>query len=122
MEPLAQAAPERFGLTARQQREVIDVLQTAADRIECVAVFGSRAQERYRPNSDLDLVLYGPVTEADCDRLWTLFQDSALPFSVDVKSYDCIAYAPLRAHIDRAACPWLVRAGGDLQSIGRAEP
>ena len=117
MRAIVQPAADRMGLTAAQQQTVIAILQTAADRIERVAVFGSRAEGRYRVNSDLDLVLYGPADEADCGRLWTLFQDSALPLSVDVKSYDCIAYAPLRAHIDRAAQVWLERVGSALHEI-----
>jgi len=107
----------RFGLTASQRLAAVAVLQTVVERIDRVAVFGSRAEGRQRPNSDLDLVLFGPVDERDCDRLGTLFQDSALPFSVDVKSYDCLTYAPLRRHIDQAARAWLVRVGGRLTEV-----
>lgn len=111
-------APDlRFGLTASQRQAALAVLQTVADRIDRVAVFGSRAEGRQRPNSDLDLVLFGPVDERDCDRLGTLFQDCALPFSVDVKSYDCLSYAPLRRHIDQAARAWLVRVDGRLTEV-----
>ena len=92
----------RFGLSAGELTRLRTILETALDRIERVAVFGSRAEGRHRPHSDLDLVLYGTADEAVCDRLWTLFQDSPLPFSVDVKHYDGIAYPPLRAHIDAA--------------------
>ncbi len=100
---------ERFGLTPAQRQIVIDILKTQVDRIERVAVFGSRAKGSHRANSDLDLVLYGTATDADCDRLGTLFQDSALPISVDVKSYACVTYPPLRAHMDAAARVWLDR-------------
>lgn len=117
MNSTIQPAADRFGLTPFQRQQVALILETLADRIERVAVFGSRAEDRYRTNSDLDLVLYGSVSEADCDRLWTLFQDSALPFSVDVKSYERIDYAPLRAHIDAAARVWLVRSGLVLQEV-----
>ncbi len=115
MKLAVQPAADRFGLTVSQRLRVIAILETLAGRIERVAVFGSRAEARYRASSDLDLVLYGSASEADCDRLWTLFQDSDLPFSVDVKSYDRIDHEPLRAHIDAAARAWLLRADSGLQ-------
>ena len=71
-----------FGITAAHQDLLREILATAGDRIDRVAVFGSRATGRYRPNSDLDLVLYGSADAADCDRLWTLFQESSLPDAV----------------------------------------
>lgn len=104
----------RFGLNERELALIREILQTQVDRIERVGVFGSRAEGRQRPNSDLDLVLYGTADEAVCDRLWTLFQDSPLAFSVDVKSYGTIAYSPLRAHIDRAVQPLFERRGDGL--------
>ncbi len=78
-----------------------------------MAVFGSRAQGKHRVNSDLDIVLYGSVDEAVCDRLWTLFHESRLPFAVDVASYSTITYAPLRAHIDAVARPLFVHTEHD---------
>jgi predicted nucleotidyltransferase len=79
------------------------ILAEFADEIERVDIFGSRASGAWRPNSDVDLVLHGAVSEATVDRLWTLFQECSLPFSVDVKSYEQTRYAPLRAHMD-AVC------------------
>ncbi|MGI2324357.1 MULTISPECIES: nucleotidyltransferase family protein [unclassified Methylococcus] len=103
-----------FGLSAEALEIVRGILNTAGDRIERVAVFGSRAAGRYKPNSDLDLVLYGSADDAVCDRLWTLFQESSLPFSVDIKSYGDIQHPPLRAHIDQTARTLFVRKDADL--------
>lgn len=113
------AAPP-FGLSDADRELLRSILNSAADRIERVAVFGSRAAGRHRPNSDLDLVLYGTADDAVCDRLWTLFQDSRLAFSVDLKSYPTIAYPPLRAHIDAAARPFLERRGEQLVDVASA--
>ena len=74
---------EMFGLSAAQQDVLREILNAEGKGVERVAVFGSRATGRQRPNSDLDLVLYGDIDEAVCARLWTLFQESSLPFSVD---------------------------------------
>ena len=106
-----------FGLTADHRDLLRDILATSGDRIDRVAVFGSRATGRYRPNSDLDLVLYGSADAAVCDRLWTLFQESPLPFSVDVVSYAAIDSPPLRAHIDAVARPLFVRTENGLAPV-----
>ncbi len=68
-----------------------------------VDVFGSRATGRARPNSDIDLVLYGPVPEAMLARLHQRFEDSLLPVSVDLLIYERIADPALKAEIDRFA-------------------
>lgn len=89
-----------FGLTQVQMEVIRTILGTMGPELEKVVVFGSRAQGKHRMNSDLDLVLYGNLDEKVSDRLWTLFQESPLPFSVDVKTYNAIRYTPLRRHID----------------------
>jgi uncharacterized protein len=94
------------GLSSAQRQTIRTILAQNADDIARVDVFGSRARGTQRPNSDLDLVLHGSVDEAVIDRLWTLFQESNLPFSVDVKSYEQTQYAPLKAHMD-AVCKTL---------------
>ncbi|OHD23288.1 MAG: hypothetical protein A2Y38_24305 [Spirochaetes bacterium GWB1_59_5] len=99
-----------FGLRTEELDIIRGILETAGPELERVAVFGSRAQGNYRPNSDLDLVLYGPLDEKSADRLWTLFQESPLPFSVDVKRYSAIVYLPLRQHIDQVAKPLFVHS------------
>lgn len=80
---------------------VASVLQPYADRIDKVGVFGSHALGKARRNSDIDLVIYGLLTQDDIDRIWTLFDESPLAVSVDVVGYDLPLYPPLRAHIDR---------------------
>ncbi|MCY4150821.1 MAG: nucleotidyltransferase domain-containing protein [Gammaproteobacteria bacterium] len=106
-----------FGLTAPQRETLREILNTLDGQIEKVAVFGSRATGRQRPNSDLDLVLYGCTDEAVCDRLRTLLQDSPLPFSVDVKSYTAIRHSPLKAHIDAVALPLFEQTDHGLVAV-----
>jgi predicted nucleotidyltransferase len=48
---------DNSGLTDEQRALIQEILLTAQEHIERVAVFGSRAQGRHRPNSDLDLVM-----------------------------------------------------------------
>lgn len=118
------------GLTAHQMETIRRILAPYADDIERVDIFGSRAQGTQRINSDLDLVVHGTLDEAHIDRLWTLFQDSSLPFSVDVKSYAHTRHAPLKAHMDEVCKPLFshdeliqTRAAieGNLRGIGYGE-
>ncbi|MCY4156859.1 MAG: nucleotidyltransferase domain-containing protein [Gammaproteobacteria bacterium] len=106
-----------FGLSATQRETLREILATLSGQFESVAVFGSRAVGRQRPNSDLDLVLYGCADEAVCDRLRTLLQDSPLPFSVDVKNYAAIGHLPLKAHIDSVALPLFEQTEHGLMAV-----
>ncbi len=89
------------GLSDRQLAVFKQILALFADEIASVELFGSRATGDYRPNSDIDLVLRGGIKEKQIDRLWTLFHESNLPISVDVKSYELTTYPPLKAHMDK---------------------
>jgi predicted nucleotidyltransferase len=66
-------------------------------------LFGSRATGKMRPDSDIDMVVFGPIREADTDRLRSLFDASLLALKVDILAYDRIAYPALKAHIDEVA-------------------
>lgn len=99
----------KHGITAAQLRLMRSVLAPYADHIDRVSLFGSRATGTYRPESDIDLVLHGDIPEALIGRLCTLFQESALPVSVDVKSYDHTTYVPLKQHMDKFMQPLFTR-------------
>lgn len=93
------------GLTDRQLAVLRDILAPYAARIDTVGLFGSRAAGTARPASDIDLVIYGALSEAEIDRLWTLFDDSSLPVKVDVVGYRHIEPGPLKAQFDAAMRP-----------------
>ena len=98
------------GLNKRQLGLISEIIKDVAPAVESVALFGSRATGTYRSYSDIDLVLYGKLDEATIDRLWTCFQESSLPFKVDVKAYELINHPSLnhpslKEHIDRFARP-----------------
>ena len=92
-------------ISPRQRELLIGVLRPFADVIDSVGIFGSRAMGTARENSDIDLVIYGPIADKQVDRLWTLFDESSLAVRVDVLAYDHIKHAPMRAHIDRFMRP-----------------
>jgi uncharacterized protein len=98
------------GLTSAQVAVLRQTLAAFGERIEAVGLFGSRATGRHRDNSDIDLVLYGPVTQRDLDRIWSDFDDSALSVPVDVVAYDLLETAALRRHIDTVMLPLFGKA------------
>ena len=87
-----------------------DILAPFAGRIEQVGLFGSRSRGGARPESDIDLVVYGPLTAAEIGRLWTLFDESALPLRIDVVGYAQTAGTPIRARIDAEMRPLFSQA------------
>jgi predicted nucleotidyltransferase len=103
------------GLTQHQLNIIRDVLAPYALAIERVSLFGSRATGTARANSDIDLVLYGPLREAMVNRIWTLFDESGLAIKVDVVAYDLIDAPALKSHIDAVGRPLFAQA--DLQLL-----
>lgn len=97
------------GVSDRDRGLIGKVLAPYADCIERASIFGSRALGNARANSDIDLVLYGNLTEQDIDRLWTMFDESALSVSVDVVAYSDELYPALKRHIDAVAMPLFTR-------------
>lgn len=93
------------GLTARQIQKVRRVLEPFQGDIQRVAVFGSRATGLWRVGSDLDLVVFGPISARQIDRIWTAFDESDLSITVDIVAYDHIKNARLLDHIDHEALP-----------------
>jgi len=93
------------GLTAGQLQILRSALHPYANHIRLVGLFGSRATGRAGPRSDIDLVLYGPLSERECDRLATVLQDVPLPIEVDLVAYDHLTAPGLKDHIDRVMVP-----------------
>jgi predicted nucleotidyltransferase len=89
-----------------------------AEKIESVGLFGSHALGTARPNSDIDLVVYGTLAQRDLDRIWTMLDDGPLPVKVDVVAYNLALYPPLRAHIDRNMVALFTQA--DLVNVNAA--
>ena len=93
------------------------ILSEYANHITRVDLFGSRATGKFRNESDVDLVLHGRLTDKHINRLWTLFNESSLPFGVDVKCYELTKHAPLKAHMDKVCKKLFTQA--ELQAVTR---
>ena len=91
------------GLSTRHIGGIAKILRENCPAIQKASLFGSRATGRYKSYSDIDLVLYGDINAATADRLWTLFDESSLPYKVDVQVFDLVGYPPLIRHIEEQA-------------------
>ena len=92
-----------ISLSDRQSEIVSTILAQRLGKIGEVKVYGSRATGCARPGSDLDLVIYPPVSERDLTDLWLAFEESDLPITVDLTAWDRIVSPGLRAEILRDA-------------------
>lgn len=108
------------GLSARQLDTIAGILARHCPNIERAALFGSRAMGSHKRHSDIDLVLYGDIAPAAVDRLWTLFDESSLPYKVDVQAFNLVAYPPLKRYIEAEARTLFTREEIYARRSGRA--
>lgn len=109
------AAINKHGLTADHIAMVTQILRPYADKITCVGLFGSRAKGIYGAHSDIDMVIKGDLDQVDIDRLYSLFDDSLIPYKIDIVAYHLVDYLPLKQHIDDVFLPLLYQR--DLQTV-----
>jgi predicted nucleotidyltransferase len=92
----------KYGLSER----TLDTLYSIFSKypgIRQAILYGSRAKGNYRNGSDIDLSLKTDDTfvRADLLRISGDFDDSDMPYFVDVSIYDGLSNPDLKAHIDR---------------------
>lgn len=109
---------QEIDLTAAQREALRRVFARYADRIDVVGVYGSRAQGRARPGSDVDLVIYGQLARGDLGAVTSDLQESDLSIFADVIAYDRIEHPPLKQQVDRWMKPLFSRS--DLVSASAA--
>ena len=98
------------GLTDNQVRLIGLILEPYKDVITEVGLFGSRATGNYRPNSDIDVVLYGDIPPETVEEIHTKFEESTeLPYKVDVVGYNTITNPALKQSIDTYSKPMLTK-------------
>jgi predicted nucleotidyltransferase len=82
----------------------IDMLRAVFARhpeITEVKLFGSRAKGTQRPESDLDLALWGDVDALAAEAIAAELDDLPLPYHYDVTPFTSIKLQSLRDHIER---------------------
>lgn len=91
---------QKYGLSDANGQRILGVLSLFGEVHEAI-LFGSHAKGNYKPGSDTDLAVKGSVSKDVLSRLLTAFEETVLPYFVDVVVYDNIKNEALREHIDR---------------------
>ena len=91
-----------FGLEA-DDRAAIQSILAAHSEVESAVLYGSRATGRFKPGSDVDLVLTGNnLTDQIVLDIRTEFRDSNVPYMIDVVAEKDIRDENLKQEIDAA--------------------
>ena len=91
-----------FGLDQKVIEKIINIVKEYPE-ITQVKVFGSRALGNYKNESDIDLVLYGNISDNTFKKIITELDEISAPYFFDVIVYDTIEHADLKRHIDEYA-------------------
>ncbi len=73
----------------------------ACEAVQRAALFGSRAMNTARANSDVDIAVWGPLELLDLARLSGAMLDLPIPWRVDLVHVHAGTHPPLVAHIER---------------------
>ena len=101
----------KYGLSDRTLATLESIFRKYPGIKEAV-LYGSRAKGNYRNGSDIDLSLKtdGSFTRTNLLHIAGDFDDSDMPYFVDVSVYEDLSNLSLKAHIDRVgqvlySCP-----------------
>ena len=87
------------GLKDRYRTAIIDVL-AANERVEKAVLFGSRAIQTFKPESDVDIALFGEnLNSREHARLAAEMDELTVPQRVDLILFDSIRNKALKDHI-----------------------
>ena len=92
----------QYGLSDRTLNTLASIFRKYPG-VKQAILYGSRAKGNYRDGSDIDLTLKTDDTFSRTDLLHIAgdFDDSDIPYFVDVSIYDQLSNPDLKAHIDR---------------------
>ena len=90
----------KFGLNDKAVRLIIEVL-ASYPKLEEARIFGSRAIDTFRDNSDIDIALWGEIDQQALGEISFKLDELPLPYKFDVQLYQDITHQPLLDHIDQ---------------------
>ena len=90
------------GLTARDMNTLRTTFINFPE-VEQVRLFGSTVKGNYKKGSDIDLAIMNPgVDHTIISNLSTAFDESSLPYFVEIDNYATLKVPLLKQHIDEA--------------------
>ena len=89
-----------FGLYPNSYKKILSIFNKYKN-IEKVIIYGSRAKGDYKEGSDIDLTLIGDLNYIDLINLKHEFEDSSIPYLVDLSIFKELKTESLLEHIKR---------------------
>jgi len=106
----------RFGLTDEVLYKINEVFR-CYPQVEQAILYGSRAMERHRYNSDIDLTLVGPSLDLKAlFKIETELDDLLLPYKIDLSIFDHIDNTDLVDHIRRVGKVFYQQESAEVES------
>lgn len=100
----------QFGLSGPQLAAIRQIFSHFSD-IQRVTLYGSRAMDRYKPGSDIDLMVSGTdFSHQQLLKLMTELDDLLLPWRFDLCRQQDISNPELLQHINRVGCLFYQKA------------
>jgi len=94
------------GLKTRHKKLIIDII-SQNNHVNAIELFGSRAIDTYKLNSDIDLVLTGSqLNLTDIATIQTALEQTPLPYQVDLLIKHKINNENLLQHINKFGVKW----------------
>jgi predicted nucleotidyltransferase len=93
--------PNAYGLMERDMQTLTGIFQKYPE-VSSVYLFGSRAKSTHKQGSDIDLAVVGKGgTDKVLRAIKADFEESSLPYNVDVASLATVEHQELKEHIGR---------------------
>ncbi len=106
---MAEKRRNRYGLTERDMNTFRSVFKNYPE-VKRVHVFGSRAKGNYHLGSDVDLaVMNKGVAVNKLDQIKADFEESSLPYVVDLVDFTRLDKQVFIDHINRVGVPFYTR-------------
>ncbi|MDB5255437.1 MAG: hypothetical protein JWM14_132 [Chitinophagaceae bacterium] len=91
----------KSGLTERDLNTISSIFSKYPS-VHLVYLFGSRAKGNYKKGSDIDMaIMNAGVIEETISRIKGDFEESSLPYLVDLVYYPSLNHVDMKEHIDR---------------------
>ncbi len=88
------------GLELSVQRAIAEVLRHRPE-VKEARLFGSRAKGTERPESDIDIALFGDLDRFAAEAIAAELDELPFPYRFDVQAFGAIQSPALKGHIDR---------------------
>ena len=88
-----------YGLSIKQLKTLLEILSAKKESISQVKIFGSRARGDYKVTSDIDLAII--FTRQIQTSLSAAFENSNLPYTIDIIDYNEVKNKNLLENINR---------------------